>query len=189
MMHLGRFVVLSLALGLAGCGYHAGLVAPEDARTVGVEFFGNDGPLRDVEVQLQEELSRSVARMLPTRVTDPAQADLIVQGRVIDYSRRTGIRSPNNELLETGVRIWVEATLIDPTRRLGPQGELLPPRVLRRSRTLSESGYRLEEPDGERAARARALRNLADRVTLDLFGPVAYEPDTNSAQSQELDPD
>jgi hypothetical protein len=125
--------------------------------------------------------------MVPVRLVDPGRADLIVRGRVINYTRRSGIRSPQNKLLETGVRITVEASLIDPTQRYGPKGEPLPPRVLRHTITLAESGYRLDENDGERAARQRAMRNLADRLTLDLFGPVAYEPDANTVQTEELD--
>jgi hypothetical protein len=184
-MSLVRRAAFVLACGLAACGYQSGLVAPEGARTIGVEFFGNDGPLRDVEVELQDELAQSIQRMVNLRLVDPARADLIVRGRVIDYSRRSGIKSPQNQLLETGVRITVEASLIDPTRRFDPQGKLLTLRVLRQARTTAESGFRIVEPDGERAARARAMRNLADRLALDLFGAVAYEPGDDPTQSQE----
>ena len=179
-------VLMLFAAGVFGaCGYRTGLLAPENARTVGVEFFGNDGPLRDLEVQLQSELSQAVARMVAVRIVDPEGAELLVRGRVVDYSRRSGIRSPQNVLQETGVRITVEASLVDPKRRLDADGKPLPLRVLRQARTMSESGYRTEEPDGEAAARARALRNLADRLTLDLFGAVAYEPPDPAAQSQD----
>ncbi|HUR26918.1 MAG TPA: LPS assembly lipoprotein LptE [Planctomycetota bacterium] len=184
-MKLARCVSTILASTLLACGYQAGLVAPEGTRTIGVEFFGNDGPLRDVEVQLQDELAQSIQRMVHLRLVDPARADLIVRGRVIDYSRRAGVKSPQNQLLETGVRITVEAFLIDPTRRFDPQGRLLTLRVLRQARTTTESGYRIVEPDGERAARKRAMRNLADRLALDLFGAVAYEPGDDPTQSQE----
>lgn len=184
-MRLAIAISIVLAAALAACGYRTGLTVPEGRRTVGVEFFGNDGPLRDVEVQLQSELAQAVERMLPVRIVDPTRADLIVRGRVVDYSRRGGIRSPENKLLETGIRITVEASLIDPKPQFDRNGNPLPPRVLRRARTFTESGYRIEETDGERAARARALRNLADRLTLDLFGAVAYEPIEPAAQSQE----
>ena len=176
-----------LLAALSACGYRTGLVAPEGTKTIGVEFFGNEGPLRDLEVELQDELARAVERMLPVRIVDPLEADLIVRGRIVDggYSRRSGIRSPENRLLETGVRISVEASLIDPRRRVDSEGNPLPPRVLRVARTSTESGYRLEEPDGERAARARALRNMVDRLALDLFGAVAYEPGYEPAQTQD----
>ena len=184
-MKLGMRLGLTLACTLAGCGYHTGLIAPEGRETIGVEFFSDDGPLRDVEVELQDELAQSIQRMLPLRVVDPAGADLIVRGKVVDYSRRSGIRSPQNQLLETGVRITVVASLIDPTRRFDRQGKLLPLKVLREARTTNESGYRIAEPDGERAARARVLRNMADRLALDLFGAVAYEPGDDAAQTQD----
>ncbi len=184
-MKLGPFLTLMVLSALAGCGYHAGLVAPEGIKTIAVEFFADDGPLRDVEVGLQDELAQAIQRMLPVRLVDPANADLIVRGRVADYSRRSGIRSPNNQLLETGVRITVEATLIDPVRRFDKKGKLVPLKILRTARAYTESGYRLLESDGERAARGRALRNLADRLALDLFGAVAYEPGDDAAQTQE----
>jgi hypothetical protein len=110
-----------------------------------------------------------------------------VRAPAITYPRRSGTRSPQTKLLPTGVRTTVDASLIDPTQRYAPTGEPLPPRVLRHTITLAESGYRLDENDGERAARQRAMRNLADRLTLDLFGPVAYEPDANTVQTEELD--
>jgi len=183
-LHFG----LALACLLPACGYHAGLVAPEGTETIGVEFFTNDGPLRDVEVEFQDELAQAIQRMLPLRLVAPARADLIVRGRVVNYSRRAGIRDPVlNRLQETGVIITVEANLIDPTRRFDAKGNLMPLRVLRRSRTTTDSGYRIVEPDGERAARARALRNMADRLALDLFGAVAYEPGDDAAQSQDPD--
>lgn len=172
---------------LTACGYRAGLTLPEGTQTIGVEFFDNSGPLRDVEVELQNELAQSIQRSLDARLVDPRQADLIVRGRVVNYSRRSGIRSPQNQRLETGVRITVEASLLDPTLRLDRDGNPLPPLVLRKARTTTESGFRLAEVDGERAARARAMRNLADRLTLDLFGPVAYEAPEDADSSQELD--
>ncbi len=184
-MRLAIAVSIVLTAALFACGYHTGLTVPEGRRTIGIEFFGNDGPLRDVEVQLQSELAQAVERMVPVRVVDPLHADLVLRGKVLGYNRRGGIRSEDNKLLETGIQITVEASLVDPRRHFDRDGNPLPPRVLRRALTSTSSGYRIEEPDGERAARARAMRNLADRLTLDLFGAVAYEPPDPAAQTQE----
>ena len=184
-MKLSIAVAIVLAAALAACGYHTGLTVPEGTRTIGIEFFGNEGPLRDVEVQLQSELAQAVERMVRVRIVDPTHADLVLRGRVLGYNRRGGIRSQDNKLLETGIQITVEATLVDTKRQFDSDGNPLPPRVLRKAVTSTSSGYRIEEPDGERAARARAMRNLADRLTLDLFGAVAYEPTDPAAQTQE----
>jgi hypothetical protein len=47
--------------------------------------------------------------------------------------------------------------------------------VLRRVSVSDESGFRLEEPNGELDARDRVLRRIADRIVLELFAPLDYE--------------
>ena len=53
-----------VALGaLAGsCGYSTGLTVPSGIHSVGVEVFGNDGRMRDMELDMQYALSDSVFR-------------------------------------------------------------------------------------------------------------------------------
>jgi len=124
---------------------------------------------------------------------------LIVRGRVVDYMRRGGIRSPENVLLESGVRITIEVQLIqrfdqsviredpEPTRSAvaPPRSEdrnSLPPtapneRVLRPMRASQEFGFVVAEPLGEALARQRTLANLSERFVLDLFGPLAQRAD------------
>lgn len=182
---------LALAAAAAGCGYTTGVRLPEQVRTVGVEVFGNDTKQRDLEVELQRELADAVARLVHARLVDPAQADLIVRGRVVDYVRRNGIRSPQNQLLETGVRITIEVQLVqrfDQSSVLEgaePERSDLPPsraddrntmprtaqneRVVRPLRASQEFGYLVSEPYAEAVARERTLGNLAERVVLDLF--------------------
>jgi len=181
----------------SGCGYTAGLRVPPGIDSVGVEVFGNDGRLRDLEIDLQEALSESTRRLVDAPLVDPGQADLVLRGRIVEYRKRGGIRSTDNELLEDGVRISVEVQLV---RRFpqsvvasGPEPDrtglepsprddrnTLPStapneRVLRPMRATQEFGFRLAEPNGEALARERTLLNLADRIVLDLFGTLAYE--------------
>jgi hypothetical protein len=185
------------ALLAGACGYSAGFRVPDDVETVGVEIFGNDSKLRDLELELHETLVRSVSRLVHAPLVDPGEADLVVRGRVVEYRRRGGIRSPDNELLETGVRIVVDAQLVrrypesavapgpeparsDEPRRPADDRISMPStapneRVLRPMRAVQEFGYRLSEPQGEARARERTLVNLADRIVLDLFGALAYE--------------
>jgi hypothetical protein len=188
---------LALAALGGGCGYSTGLSVPPGIHTVGVEVFGNDGRLRDLELELHNLLSDSVERLVHARLVDPNQADLVLRGRIVEYRRRGGIRSTDNELLEDGVRISVEVQLV---RRFaqsvvapGPEPDRTPPepsprddrntlpttapneRVLRPMRATQEFGFRIAEPNGEALARERTLINLADRIVLDLFGTLAYE--------------
>ena len=84
-------------------------------------------------------------------------------------SRRNGIRDTDNRLLETGVRITVEARL----ERLAPGDTER--EVLRRIEVQDERGYALSVSGGETEARARALRYIADRVVIDLFADLAWD--------------
>ncbi|HVS19398.1 MAG TPA: LPS assembly lipoprotein LptE [Planctomycetota bacterium] len=183
---------LALALALAaGCGYSTGVRLPEQVQTVGVEIFGNDSKQRDIEVELQRLVADAVARLVHARLVPPDQADLVVRGRIVEYVRRNGIRSPQNELLETGVRITLEVQLVQRFEQSlvvegdEPERTDLPPmrsddrnsmprtaqneRVVRPLRASQEFGYLTNENFAEPVARERTLRNLAERVVLDLF--------------------
>jgi len=188
-----------LAAGLcalaAACGYSTGIRMPDGIESVGVEVFGNDSKLRDLEVELQSALVDAMERLVHAPLVDPGRADLVLRGRVVDYARRGGIRSAQNVRLETGVRIAVEAQLVRrglpedalaPEPAAGPAGrpapasdrDSTPPtapgeRVLDRLRLGQEFGFVLSETQGEARARQRTLRNLADRIVLDLLGGLS----------------
>lgn len=184
-------LMLLAAAGAAGCGYSTGLRLPEEVHTVGVEVFGNDSKERDLEVEFQRLMVDAVDRMVHARIVPPEQADLILRGRIVSYERRNGIRSPENVLLETGVRITIEVQLVrrfdqsvvaegpEPERSDLPHSRFddrnsLPPtalneRVLRPMRASQEFGYLFDEPFAEADARERGLYSLAERFVLDLF--------------------
>lgn len=147
---------------LAACGYRSGLVAPEGYRTVGVEIFANDSKEPDVERRLHVYLSRSVRDAVEAPLVDPDDADLVVQGRVIAYRRFGGIRGSNNELLETGVSIGVEAWLVD-----GRTGDRVGETVV----SGQTVGYTTVEAIGEERSRDRSLDHIAEGLVLDLFAP------------------
>lgn len=189
---------LGLLAGVSACGYSTGLRLPPEYRTVGVEVFGNDSKQRDVEVELQMQLTDAVDRLLHAPIVDPSVADLILRGRVVSYEHRNGIRSVDNVLLETGVRITLEAQLVQrfdqgtvaPGREPSHSDE--PPnrqddrnsmprtapneRVLRPMRATQEFGYIFNEPYTEAVARERTLANLSERIVLDLFGTLPGRP-------------
>ena len=85
-----------------------------------------------------------------------------MRGRVILYYHRGGIRSEDNVLLETGVRIDVEASLY-------VHGKLEPERTAKAS---SAVGYTLDDPNNEIDARNRALRHIAEELVLTLLAPA-----------------
>jgi hypothetical protein len=214
-----RFARASLAVVLAlvagACGYKSGFVLPE-GESIGVKVFGNDSKLRDIEMRLHPYLTDSVQRLVSADLVGPARASVWIEGVVLDYVRRGGIRSPDNVQLETGVQIVVLARLV---RRVeaplpdsatnstdaanagsgsnsgsnsesisratsgttsGARGGAHPgdsptTLVLREVTVVDERGYLLGDPAGESRAVASVLRNIADRVVLDLMSDLAYE--------------
>ena len=150
--------VALLLLAVTSCGYSKGLVPPAPARTVGVDFFGNEGQLPDLERDLHRQLVRSLGNLVAAPLADPRRADATIRGRILSTTRRGGVRGPDNRLLESGLHIAVEARLWGPDGPLGP--------AVRQDTWV---GIRLDRLGREAQARERALAQLADSLVLELF--------------------
>jgi hypothetical protein len=153
-----------LVTGIAGsCGYETGLRVADKHASIGVEIFGNESHERDIERPLHEQITRAVRDLTDAPLEDPSHAEVIIRGTLRQFRRRGGVRSEDNKLLETGVYIEAEASLID--RRSGRA--LGPPKV-----AGTWIGFVLDDQSNEAQARDRALRHVADQLVLDLFAPV-----------------
>lgn len=186
-MRLAPALAAALSIALAGCGWRAGLPTPEGATSLAVAFPGNDSHLRDLELDFGLALADVALERLALEPAAPADADLVLRGRVLDLRGRGGIRSAENELLEAGVNLRVELELLD--RRSGA--------VLGRAERALEAGFLVPEfsidpatdglvlgpespfrADEANPTRLRLVRNLAEGLILDLFAPPSYETDT-----------
>lgn len=166
-----RLGCLAAAL-LGACGWHAGLETPAGARTVGVEAARRQGTLleRGLEPELTAALSQAVVDWVGLPLVAPDEADLVVRAELLEYRRRGGVRNRDNELLETAVFVRAKATLVD--RRRARESAPV--------QAQEWSGYALDDPRNEDAARERALRHVATSLVLGLFEPdgaEAPEPD------------
>lgn len=159
---LGAAAAILVAVSVSGCGYSSSLRVSQRYPSVGLEFFSNDSFERDLERPLHDEISRALRDMSDAQLVEPRMADAVLKGRIILYNRRGGIRSEDNVLLETGVRIDVEASLY-------VRGKLEPERTARAS---SAVGYTLDDPNNETEARNRALRHIAEELVLTLLAPA-----------------
>lgn len=156
---------------LSACGYKSGFTLPE-GRSIGVKVFDNESKLRDVEMRLHPYLTDSVQRLVDADLVSPSRSDLWIEGVVLEYSRRGGIRSPDNVLLEAGVQVVVLGRLV---RRADAMSAEDAHEVLRQVTVSDERGYLRADPLGESRAAASVLRNVADRLVLDLMADLAYE--------------
>jgi len=162
-----RAALTGLLTLAASCGWHGGLEVPGNARTIGIEVFDVPPEIleRNLEPRLSEALTRAVVDLVDAPVASPAEADVVVRGRILDYRRRFGVRDKENQLRESGVYVSATATLVD--RRTG---EALAPAA----QAHVWSGYVIEADasvPNEAEARDRALRNVAQSLILDLLSP------------------
>ncbi len=141
----GALGLANLVLFLGGCGYNTGFEVPAGVETVGVRVFWNDTQRRDLELELHRWVSDSVQRLVDAPLVSPEVADLVLDGRLLDYSKRGGIRSPDNKQLETGVRVVVEARL---WRRRTPQAQAL---LDSEAKPDLEAGTTAQEPQSRSA--------------------------------------
>ena len=149
---------------LAGCGYSTDFALPENTQSVGIEVFKNESRWVELERPMHLELTRSTRNLVDASIVDPRHADLVVRGTIDTYSRRMGVRSSENVLLESGLTLGATVELWDRAR-----GELLAGPLP----VSVQIGYTLDELGNEAGARERAIRNLADRIVIDLFGRAA----------------
>jgi hypothetical protein len=168
-----RLGALVLALAAAGCGWHAGLVTPPGAETLGLRFLGNETRLPGIEVDVTQAIGRAVRDRVALRTATPALADLVLEGEVYELRRWAGVRSITNDQLEASVQLGVELRLVD-----ARSGETLSVsrRDLRAGYAIDQ-GFGLVNTQGEAVAQARAIANLAEGLVLDLFRPVSRPAD------------
>lgn len=162
----GLRVLAPLALALAGgaCGYSAGLRVKDSGLTsIGVEFFGNETLERDLERDFHAEFTRAL-RDAGAELEREPRALNVIRGTVREYHRRSGIRSTDNRLLETGVYFAVEAALYTGNAEKPVRGPY---------QANTWVGFVIEPTgENERMARERAMRHVAEELVLDLLTPV-----------------
>ncbi len=145
-----------------GCGYSTGLRVAERHRGVSLEIFGNDSYERDLERPLHDEISRALRNLSDAPIEETRNADVLVRGKIHTYQHRSGIRSRDNQLLETGVYIEVEAGLYSRGSEKPRRGPF---------KAAAAVGYLVGRSENELEARDRALRHIAEELVLDLFAP------------------
>ncbi|MEX1024306.1 MAG: hypothetical protein WD226_04445 [Planctomycetota bacterium] len=167
-----------LALGVGACGWHAGPGPAPDlpevarARTIGVELFDRSRYVleRNQAPEIHAALARAAVDHSGLRLVAAEQADVVVRGAIVEYRRRAGVRSVENELLETGVRLTLEASLVE--RRTGLELGRARPRVWSSFAIDGEGPGGLGTPAVEGGARTRGYEFLARKLIFDLFeGP------------------
>jgi hypothetical protein len=168
---LQHLLGLSAVLLCFACNYTAGLQLPDDARTIGIDVYGNNSNLRNLEAELTSEIARAVSDLVHLPLVPPDEADYVIRGAVLNYTRSSGARDIDNRQLQAGVQISISSHLVN--RRTE--------QVIRSTVTalgtglVIERGVVADDTPQEVAGRDRAIENLATRIVLDLFLPRSSE--------------
>ena len=157
-------------LALVSCGYHAGALVPEGARTVAVPVFDNDTFRREIEVEITKAVTAEIhARTALRLIANAGRADLVVRGRIRGFSERVLSDRAPDEVLESAVVVTLEVAYENRvagtrwTRRF----EIREPYSTFKGQTLA-------------TARAEAFENLAEKVIQALEGDWPDRPTESS---------
>lgn len=166
-----RTLTTLLLLGAAvaaACGYRTGLSpALPDGRTaesIGVEIFGNETLLPNIEQPLHAATSDSARRFLDLELRSPRRADLVLRGSIKDFQRREGARTPDNLFVETRDVLLIEASLVDRARGV----------TLGSTTVETVVGSAIDVPGREPVQRERGLKVAADQIVLSLLADLEY---------------
>ncbi|QDV06302.1 hypothetical protein Poly30_18110 [Planctomycetes bacterium Poly30] len=149
-------------LGLEGTAMDAN--ATSVTRTIGIQIFGNESLLPNLERDLHSAFSDAARRHVALRLVSPSRADLFIRGRIANFRRGAGARLADNQVVETLEILTIEAELID-----GETGA-----VLGRAQAQPTVGAAIDVPGREVEQRERALSNAADRLLLLLLAGLEY---------------
>ena len=155
--------LLALLALLPGCwGYRTLGDTPGRIRSAAVPPFQNRTLYTGLEFELQDALVKELQAKSGIGVVGEAQADALLQGRVVDFGRSVIKQAPDGRDVEFQITVTAAFSLQE--RHTG--------KVLVERDAVSVSGtYLLTRGESETTARARALSDLAERiVSVILYG-------------------
>ena len=107
-----------LLLLMTACGYHVGGrsdLMPKSIKTIAIPSFGNTTSRQKLPVMLGNAVTREfISRTRYSVVADPAQADAVLSGAVINYASYPTVLDPNtNRATAVQAMVTVQLTLTD----------------------------------------------------------------------------
>ncbi|GIW71559.1 MAG: hypothetical protein KatS3mg102_1101 [Planctomycetota bacterium] len=134
-MRRGLALLAAAALLAGGCGYRMGFRPVAGASAVALEVFDNTTDRRELELELTAAVARELLRRTGLAlVRSPAEADLVLRGRIERFDERVTVEGRRDEVLAASARMRVRVRLER------PGGELVRERVLEESADFGGPG-------------------------------------------------
>lgn len=106
-----RKLVWLIVICLAGCGYQS-RPYQNDITTVAVPIFDNKTTWREMEFDLTNLVHREIKTRTPFRlVSKPEDADIVIQGEIIDYHKPPLVSTIQDQALISASRITLRVTI------------------------------------------------------------------------------
>jgi len=158
--------LLTIAITLAGCGYHLGEIRPttmRSVRTLAVPTFKNNTFESRIEVLFADTLVKKLQQDGTYRIVDTNQADAVVYC-VIEKIDRGALRSVQNNVLATSefrLTVTVRYEVVD----IGTGRVLMEGQVSGNTSFFSGNDLQTLERQGLSNAAADLAENLTTRLT------------------------
>lgn len=95
---------------LSGCGYSTGSIYPEN-KTISIPVFQNETLWRELETDLTNTITRRVIQKTPYTISDPDEADMVLEGKITSFSEPQLAEDPQDRKIISGVTYNVHITL------------------------------------------------------------------------------
>jgi outer membrane lipopolysaccharide assembly protein LptE/RlpB len=156
-----RLAIPVLVLVVAtSCGYTAGQITSGEGRTVAIPMFQNMTYRRDLERDLTRFVRDEItARTSYTVAGDPAGADVVVVGKLMDVEEDVLSDRSKGRIRESSVAFTVELTITD---RTGGESVVTNRRIIERAAFVPMKGESI------RSAEIAVMRKIGERVVYSL---------------------
>lgn len=106
-------LLLGILLAATGCGYSAKSTLDPKYQTVHVSAFYDESPQYDLQAPLSNALIRKFINDNRLEVTDEQNADLLIEGKILNYSLRGLTYDQNDEVTQFLVVITASVRVTD----------------------------------------------------------------------------
>ncbi len=92
---------------LAGCGYSAGSMMPDNIRTISVPIFDNVTYRRGFEVSLTEAVTKELQTRWDIKLTESRYADTLLEVTIVEFRQPVLVEDPQDRPTEIGVTLVI----------------------------------------------------------------------------------
>lgn len=159
MKRMLRLGAAALAVAAAACaGYRSDPLFPEGMRRIAVPIFENETFFRQIEFDLTRQVANELRARPGIHVVDPAEADVILEGRIVDVDQRVLALARRERPLERSATTSVRCRVVE--RATG--------RVLKEFVERERVDFLSGAGEGLESAQTEAFHDLARKIVFQL---------------------